>query len=303
MKNKVKIFIALLLLPLIFCSCLQQPKTQKRLTVVATLFPQYDFCRWIFKDEADVILLLPAGMESHNYQPSVSDIKKATDADMFVFTGAEMEPWAQKIAQSTKNAVDASAKIELCDHEHAEEGEHNHHKEDPHIWTSPYNAQKMIESILESAIKLDEKNAQKYTLRAQEYIENLKKLDEEFFAVCKDNQDVLLCHGGRFSLTYFAKRYNLNFIAAFDSCSSHADPSVQRVVGIIDVLNKQNKKFVFYEELISPKVAKTISDETGAQMLLLHSCHNVSKKELDAGVTYLELMQNNLQNLKIVFGE
>ena len=113
----------------------------------------------------------------------------------------------------------------------------------------------------------------------------------------------MLCHGGRFSLAYFAKRYKLNFTVAFDSCSSFAEPSAQKVAGIIDLLNNQSEKYIFYEELVSPKVAKTISDETGAQMLLLHSCHNVSKEEFDRGVTYLELMQKNLQNLKKVFGE
>ena len=121
--------------------------------------------------------------------------------------------------------------------------------------------------------------------------------------MCKGKQDVLLCHGGRFSLTYFARRYNLTFVAAFDSCSSHAEPSAKKIASLTDILKEQTKRFVFNEELTEPKIAKTISDETGAEMLLLHSCHNVSKKELDAGVTYLSLMQQNLQNLKKVFGE
>ncbi len=301
MKNKIKIFIAIMLLPLMVCSC-STIKRSEKLTVVATLFPQYDFCRWILGDDADVILLLPAGMESHNYQPSVNDIKKATDADLFVFTGENMEPWAQKIAQNAKNALDASTGIELCAHEHEEENEH-HHEEDPHIWTSPFYAQKMIENILEYVITLDSKNAQKYTDRAEEYIKSLKELDQAFFEACKDKQGVILCHGGRFSLTYFAKRYNLNFICAFDSCASHAEPGAQKVAYLVNTLSAQSKKYVFYEELTSPRVAKTISEETGAQMLLLHSCHNVSKKELNDGVTYLSLMQQNLQNLKIVFGE
>ena len=302
MKSALKKLIALILLPLIFCSCAQKTDKQKP-TVVATLFPQYDFCRWILKDDANVVLLLPAGMESHNYQPSVNDIRIASDADLFVFTGASMEPWAEKIAQNAKNTVDASTGIELCEHEHEGEHDGHHHESDPHVWTSPYYAQKMVENILQGIIELDSANADKYTARAEEYISKLKKLDQDFFAVCENKQDVLLCHGGRFSLTYFAKRYNLNFVAAFDSCSSHAEPSAKKIASLTDILKEQTKRFVFYEELIEPKIAKTISDETGAEMLLLHSCHNVSKKELDAGVTYLSLMQQNLQNLKKVFGE
>lgn len=301
MKNAIKKLVSIILIALVCCSCMQKNSEQK-LTVVATLFPQYDFCRWILKDDANVVLLLPAGMESHNYQPSVNDIRIATDADLFVFTGANMEPWAEKIAQNAKNTVDASTGIELCEHSHEHKGEHEH-QDDPHIWTSPYYAQKMIENILEGIIKADPLNAQKYTLRAEEYINSLKQLDQEFFDVCANKQDTVLCHGGKFALTYFASRYNLNFTTAFDSCSSHAEPSAKKIAGIIDILNKQSSKFVFYEELIEPKIAGTISNETGAEMLLLHSCHNVSKKELAAGVTYLSLMRQNLENLKKVFGE
>lgn len=302
MKNIIKKLTALILLPLIFCSCVQK-SDEKKLTIVATLFPQYDFCRWICLDNANVVLLLPAGMESHNYQPSVNDIRTATDADLFVFTGESMEPWAEKIAQNALNTVDASAGIELCEHEHEHEHEEHEHQDDPHIWTSPYYAQKMVENILKGIINIDPANEQKYLMRAEEYINSLKELDQEFFEVCKNKQDEVLCHGGRFSLTYFAKRYNLNFVAAFDSCSSHAEPSAKKIADIIDILDKQSKRFVFYEELTEPKIASTISSETGAEMLLLHSCHNVSKKELDEGVTYLSLMKQNLQNLKRVFGE
>lgn len=293
--------ISLLLVALLFCSCSHLPQN-KKLTVVATLFPQYDFCRQILGDDANVILLLPAGMESHNYQPSVKDIKAATDADLFIYTGAYMEPWAENIKQNAKKALDVSSGIELCEHKHSENEEHQH-EVDPHIWTSPLFAQDMVKNILSAIVTLDKQNAQKYIARAEEYIAKLSALDKELLSICKDKQDIMLIHGGRFSLTYFASRYNLNFVAAFDSCSSHAEPSAKRVAFLIESLRKQEKRYVFYEELIQPRVAQTISDEADAQLLLLHSCHNVSKEELKNGVTYLQLMQGNLQNLKTVFGE
>ena len=108
-----------------------------------------------------------------------------------------------------------------------------------------------------------------------------------------------ICFGGRFALHYFAKRYSLSYIAAYDSCSSETEPSVKAVAEITDAILADGIPVIYYEELVDPKVSRSIAEDTGCKMLLLHSCHNVSKDELDAGATYLSLMRQNLENLKV----
>lgn len=284
--------------------CAPREEKSGKLQITATLFPQYDFCRQIAGERAEVTLLLPPGMESHNYEPSVSDILSITKSDLFVYTGPYMEAWAQTVIEGLDDSVrvvDVSQDIALCEHEDHEEHAHAHEEQeemDPHIWTDPLRAVMMAENILTALCEEDPKNSGYYTGRAEAYIAQLHALDEEFSAVAAQLKSRVLCHGGRFSMTYFARRYDLTFIAAFDSCSSQAEPSAARVIEMIQQVREQKLPAVFYEELTQPRIAQVISEETGAILLLLHTCHNVSKKELEEGVTYLSLMQGNLENLK-----
>lgn len=281
--------------------CAPRGEDSGKLQITATLFPQYDFCRQIAGDRAEVTLLLPPGMESHNYEPSVSDILSIANSDLFVYTGPYMEAWAQTVIEGLDDSVrvvDVSQGIVLCEHEDHEEHEHTHEEMDPHIWTDPVLAVQMTENILTALCGADPDNSAYYTQRAQSYVAQLWELDREFSETTAQMNPRVLCHGGRFSMTYFARRYGLQVIAAFDSCSSQAEPSAARVVDMIAQMRGQKLPAVFFEELVQPKIAQVISQETGAEMLLLHTCHNVSKKELEEGVTYLSLMQGNLENLK-----
>ncbi len=295
-----KLIVCLLILCLaVGCAPEKEAET---LEIIATLFPQYDFCRQIAGDKARVTLLLPPGMESHNYEPSVSDILSISKSDLFVYTGPYMEAWAQTVIDGldeTVRVVDVSQGITLCEHEDHEEHEHEGHEElDPHIWTDPVLAVEMVRNILAALCQADPHNSGYYTERAKAYIAQLEELDREFSAITAQLKNRVLCHGGRFSMTYFARRYNLTFLAAFDSCSSQAEPSAARVVEMIHQVKEQNLPAVFYEELTEPRIAQVISQETGAELLLLHTCHNVSRKELEEGATYLSLMQGNAENLK-----
>lgn len=284
--------------------CVPRAEDSGRLQITATLFPQYDFCRQIAGDRAEVTLLLPPGMESHNYEPSVSDILSIAQSDLFVYTGPYMEAWAQTVIEGLDDGVrvvDVSEGIALCAHEDHEEHGHAHEEhaeKDPHIWTDPVLAQQMTENILMALCEADPGSSAYYTARAEAYTGQLRELDREFSETAAQMNSRVLCHGGRFSMTYFARRYGLEIIAAFDSCSSQAEPSAARVAEMITQMRSQGLPAVFFEELTQPKVAQVISRETGAEMLLLHTCHNVSQKELEEGATYLSLMRGNLENLK-----
>ncbi len=289
-----------------------------KLTIVATLFPQYDFTREIVGDKAEVKLLMPPGVESHSYEPTPADIIKINKSDLFIYTGEYMEGWAQSIIDGIDNKnveiLDVSKNIQLNkseddhnDHEEPEEHDEHSAKEekghnhdyDPHIWTSPLNAKAMVDNILESVCELDPENADYYTENANNYKAELDGLNEEFkniFATAKRNEIIF---AGKFALHYFAEEYGMDYEAAYDNCSTEAEPSAKVVAGLIDEIKEEKIPVIYYAELTEPKVAKSISEETGAEMMILHSCHNVSKKDFNNGVNYLSLMKQNAENLKV----
>lgn len=296
----MKKLLSLLLIIFLLSGCTPEEKKNEKLTVCATLFPQYDFCKSIAGDKAEVKLLLPPGMESHSFEPGVKDIRDIWESDIFIYTGASMEPWAENIINGVDvKIVDVSENINLCAHEHNTE-EHHHDHGDPHIWTSPENALIMVENILNALCERDPQNADYYKDNAQKYFLELEKLDTEFRELGERSKGITLCHGGKFAMSYLEKNYGFTFLSAYDSCSSSAEPSVMRVKEIIDTINAQNLSGVFYEELNEGRVAKTISNETGAEMLLLHTCHNLTFDEIQKGESYISLMQKNADNIRKV---
>ena len=308
--------------------------------IVTTLFPQYDFARQLVKDKAEVVLLLSPGVESHDFEPTPSDIILINKADLFIYTGDEMEPWVAKILDSIDNdeltILDVSEGVEtICEeenHEHNhvyeenqehdeeshiedehlednhndniilesdEHAGHNHsHGADPHIWTSPVNAMKMVENIEKALVEIDSENASFYETNAHEYIHSLEELDSQFRQVVKESTSKTIYFGGRFAMSYFAHEYGLNYVAAFDSCQAESEPSARLIVKIIDLMKAENVNYIFHEEMTDPKAARIIAEEIGGEALLLHSCHNVSKAEMADGVTYLSLMERNVENLR-----
>lgn len=300
----MKRILSILCIACIFCGCARQSgKEEDRPVITATLFPQYDFCRQIVGDRAEVILLLPPGMESHNYEPSVADIKKIAESDLFLYTGNSMEPWAERILDGLSvKAVDLSANIQLCEHEHGHEHGQEEHGQDPHIWTDPNNCITVTEDILTSLCEIDGENSDYYRKNAEAYVKKLKDLDSKFKSISDGAENKVIVHGGRASMTYFADRYGFTFVSAVDSCSSYSEPSASKLTYMINYVKQNNISAVFYEEMTEPKFAKVISEETGAEILMLHTCHNLSKDEFERGETYISLMEKNAQNLKKAFG-
>ncbi len=285
------------------------PETGK-IKVVATLFPQYDFTRHIAGDKAEVTLLLPPGVESHAYEPTPADIIKINTSQLFIYTGENMEVWAHRIIEGLDNqavaVVDVSQGIKLgAPTPHEDEGDLDHEDEqghtdayDPHIWTDPNNAVVMVDHIAEALCQQDPENAQYYQENAAAYKEKLVLLDKDMRQVVESGVRREVIFAGRNPFYYLLTQYGLGYQSAFDSCSTETEPSVKIVARLTDIIQQENIPVIFYEELSEPKVAQSIANETGAKMLLLHSCHNVSKQEWDRGETYLSLMGQNLANLR-----
>lgn len=302
-----KTIIFIIMLSVIGCA---EKKQTGKISVIATLFPQYDFAKQIAKDKADVRLLLPPGVESHTYEPTPKDIADINKSDLFIFTGEYMEPWSAKLRELIKNKtiiVDASAGIVLLDE--SEEGhkdkdkkensiEHNHHGKDPHIWVDPVNAQKMTDNIASGMVKVDPSNEGYYKANAAAYKKELMKLHQDFSDIFKKTKYKTIIHGGHFTFGYFAKRYGLTYISPYKGFSPDSEPTPRKIAGMIKLIKSTGQNTIYYEELIDPKVARVISGQTGASMLLLHGGHNVSKEDINSGITYISIMLGNMERLK-----
>jgi zinc transport system substrate-binding protein len=276
---------------------------REKLKIIATIFPQYDFTRQIAGNRADVQLLLPPGAESHTYEPSPSDIIRISKADMFIYTGRQMEHWADRVISSIKGGkiitVDVSKGIKLIRHEDEEhEAENDHHLLDPHIWTDPNNALVMADNILSALCAASPEDAAYFRKNAKKFKEELKKLDKGFREAVSSGSRKKIVFGGRNAFVYFLRRYELESISVTDFCSTQADPGVKRIAEIIKTVRKEKIPVVYYGEMVPPKTAKTISEETGTRLLPLNSCHNLSAEDLRKGKTYLSIMRENLSNIK-----
>jgi zinc transport system substrate-binding protein len=309
----------LLLLLLLSLSCLKKDAAQvadNTIKVVTTLFPVYDFAKNVGGNLVQVELLVPPGIEPHSFEPKPGDIRKISDADIFIYTGKFMEPWIEDVLKgiSSKNlvVVDTGTGVVLSGdqdsvkpHAHNEppDGYHGHHPgylgKDPHVWLDFSNAQTMVENILNGFVAKDPANRQIYMKNAEAYVSQLSVLDRQFRDELSSCRKRVIIHGGHFAFGYLARRYNLRYLSAYSGFSPNAEPAPRDIIQLIENLRTHRLNYIFFEELLSPNVAGTISRETGAQLLMLHGAHNISKNELEGKVTFLSLMENNLKNLKI----
>lgn len=306
MKKKIYVMaIFLVVMTLIVVSYLllnnnDNNVSSDKIKVIATLFPQYDFIKQIGKDKVDVTLLLPPAVESHVYEPKPSDMIKISKSDLFVYTGKDMEPWASTIAESIDNIniIDVSKNIKIVklEDEHEEEHEHEY---DPHIWLNPDNAKIMVDNILEGLCQIDPDSEEYYKQNAEEYKNKIEELGSNIQETIDNAKRNKIVFGGRFAFAYFVQKYNLDYISVYDSCSTEAEPSVAVIASVIEEVKKDNIPVIFYEEFSSHTIADSIGSQTGAKTLLFHSAHNVSKEDLQNEVTYIDIMTQNLNNLKI----
>lgn len=313
MKRILSVTVAALLVFLSGCESnkvndkvnIKEPEGDK-VKIVATIFPLYDIARQIAKDKADVEMLLPVGAEVHSYEPTSRDVIKIRESSLFLNIGLSADPWANAIIDDVKsesfNVLSVGELITL-EKEHGDhEDDYNHdkhnHSFDEHVWASIENAEEIAEAIFERLCEIDSVNAGYYKANYEAYERQLDELDEKFERVIEASRNKTLVFADRFPFLYFKEDYDLDFIAAFPGCSSETEPSAAAVSKIIDFVRKNNIKAVLYTETSNGKVPDIICEETGAQKLLMHSCHSVTKEQLDEGITYLQLMENNLETVK-----
>ena len=289
-----------------------------KLKVIATVFPYYDFVRQIAGDAVDVELFIPAGSSTHSFEPTPKDMIYLQEADLVIYNGGHMESFMDPILEAADGEGDLLCMmdyvepleeliVEGMEHEHEiEEHGHTHdHDEeghvseyDEHIWTSPKNAMLLVQAICDALSEKAPEYAGLFRENTEEYLGKLRELDERFEEVVADARNKIMIVGDRFPLRYFAESYGLDYRAAFSGCSEDSEPSVRTVAYLIDRVEEYQIPVVYHMELSSTRIADTIAEETGAKVLEFHSCHNVTKEEWEAGATYLELMEGNVEKLK-----
>jgi zinc transport system substrate-binding protein len=290
-----------------------------KIDVVATNFPAYDFARQIAGDKVNLFMLLPPGAESHSFEPTPRDIIQIQNSEIFIYTGGETDVWVDRVLESVDtskmeiirmmDAVDVVEEeivegMEDDEHDHEEEiagGEHDHEEEiayDEHVWTSPKNVKLIVQVIANALSEADSADGAFFRRNAQEYIAQLDELDKEFQDVVNTASRKTIVFGDRFPFRYFADAYGLTYFAAFPGCSTETEPSAATVAFLIDKVRAEKIPVIFHIELSNERMADTISAETGAKKLLLHACHNVSKRDFDSGATYLALQKANIPRLR-----
>ncbi|WP_347993904.1 metal ABC transporter substrate-binding protein [uncultured Eubacterium sp.] len=189
---------------------------------------------------------------------------------------------------------------EESEQSHDEESEHSHDDKeyDEHIWTSPVNAMKMVGYICDEMIKIDPDNAEIYKANANEYIGKIQNIDTQIRKIVNKMDKKEIIFADKFPLLYFAKEYGLSYYAAFPGCAEDTEPSARTIAFLIDKINEDKINKVYYLELSSKAVANTICEDTGAKAYEFNSCHNITEKQFQSGVTYVDLMTKNLEVLK-----
>ncbi len=266
------------------------------LTIVATIFPQYDFARAIVGDLGTVTMMMSPESESHTYEPSLRDIADVEEADIFIYTGSGIDTWAEDIAALFGDEIISVSTADAVTLIMDDDGD----EYDEHIWTSPKNAKSILSLILEAIVKADPDNAETYRQRAAEYEEQLDALDEELQAVSEELSDKTVVIADRFPFKYLFDEYEINYIAALDGCSSDSEPSPSVIAEMITTVSDGNIPYIYIVEFSEGKTASLISEATGCNVLTLHSCHNVSNEDFDAGVTYIDIMRQNVENLRLL---
>ena len=305
-----------------------------KITVISVIFPSYDFVRAIAGDRVNNILLTAPGAESHTFEPSPRDIINIRNSDLFIYTGGESAVWMSRIleaAEVSSGRVRVMEMLSLVDplggsaclgdhHHHTHHTHHDHHHHthhhhgddcdvycdishaqlelDPHVWTSPRNARLIVAAIAEALSELDSANAYFFWQNAAAFIAQLDEIDAAFQAVVDGGRRRTIVVADRFPFRYFVHHYGLEYFAAFDGCSTHTEPDAATIAFLINTIRSENIPVVFHIELGNERLANIIAEETGARALLLHSAHNLSVRDFNNGVTFLDVQRNNIEALR-----
>ena len=332
-KIILSIIAIVIILGLVFAIVKSGEKKQKdtnKIQIVVSNFASYDFLRAIIGDNDNIELtfLMGPGKDSHSYDPTAGDLIKIQNADLFVYVGGEMEKWSGKVI----NSIDTNDTKIICISDYVDtieeqnidgvEGEEEHHHNDnteneneseeskkyeheegsfdEHIWTSPKNAIKMVNSLEKAMEDLDKENAEIYAKNAQNYIEKIKIVDNQIKEIVDNKVRDRLVFADKMPMQYFINYYNLKVSAAFSGCSTETEPSANTIAYLEKIIKEEKIPVVLYIELNNGKVANTIAEDLGEEVeaMQIQTLHNVSLDDFKNGETWVTLMTRNIDVIK-----
>ena len=318
--KQLKIFalmLAMLLALSVLAACAPkaaETTSDNGISIVATIFPAYDFARQITAGtNATVTMLLQPGEEVHSFDPTSQDIIRIQNADLFAYVGGENDVWVDSVLSGLDQSVHTFKMMDYVTlyEEELVEGMQPEEEEttteatdaaekewDEHVWTAPVNAISIVKAMTAELVKIDPDNAATYQTNSDAYVKQLEALDQSFWDVVNTAANKTVVFADRFPVRYFVEEFGLKYYAAFPGCSADTEASAATIASLIDHVKAENIPVVFYIEMSHQQMANTVSDETGAKTMLFHTCHNVTKAEFESGATYLSLMQNNVEALK-----
>jgi zinc transport system substrate-binding protein len=282
------------------------------LKVAASFYPLAHFAGEVGGDLADVTNIMPPGAEPHEFEPTPRDIGKIYKADIFIFHGEGLDPWARKISADLeqkgiliRQMSDYFTFLKLTDDEHHHENRmsdraehaHEHGESDPHIWLDPILASREVEIIRDAFIQADPSHKEAYIKNSASYMSKLGELDRKYRRGLQScaSRDVIVTHD---AFNYLAKRYDLQ-VYPIMGISPEEEPSPRKLVELSKMARAKKITHIFFETLVSPKLAETIAGETGAKTLVLNPLGGLTGEDIRKGKTYISVMEENLQNLRI----
>ena len=294
--------------------------TDRKLNIVTTIFPEYDWTRVILGDRMDDVeltMLLDNGTDLHSFQPAVKDIMKVSGCDLLIYVGGESDQWIEDALESAQNKdmktinlmevlSDSIKEEETVEGMQGSEHEHTHEDEDEkeydeHVWTSIRNASVICDAIEETLEEMDPENKETYQSNAESYKEKLSALDTEYQNMVSSAKQDTLLFADRFAFRYLVDDYGLNYYAAFSGCSAESEASFKTVTFLAGKLDELGIKTVLTIEKSDDRIAQTVIENTkkkDQKILELNSMQSITSDEIKNGVTYLSVMEDNLKVLK-----
>lgn len=277
----------------------------EELAIVTTFYPVYDFTKHIVGDEGDVSLMVPAGTEPHDYEPSAKDMAKINDADVFIYHNENMETWvpqaekgweegAPNVIKGTEDMLLLAGSEEEHDHEEGEDG--HTHELDPHTWLSPKKAIDEVNSITNQLSELYPEKQTVFEENAAEYVTELESLDQEYSdSLNEAKQTSFVTQHAAFG--YLALDYGLTQVP-ITGLSPEEEPSPSRLAELKDYVADNEIHYIYYEENTNDKIAQTLADEANVQTAVLNPLESLTDEQIEAGEDYISVMEDNLASLE-----